>query len=263
MAETEAPSTGWEPDVPATDTTARRYVTDWAELNYELAAPMDAAYRDDLVVIGDCSSMNGFLNTAMLMHPRAALDPTLAVTRAQQFFAEREGGEFIVVSPWPTADLRRYGFTLMGYPPLMLRPAGGDAPSLPDGLEIRRVESLDQLRVFEDIETRAYGENKFEYPDTILHIPRWSMWLGSVDGDAVATAAASLAYGITRVEWIATLPEARGRGVGEAMTWLPTLVDPERDAVLIASDVGRPIYERMGFRALGRFTLWTAPRKMP
>lgn len=263
MAEAETLSTGWEPEVLATDTVSRSYVTDWAELNYELAAPMDAAYRDDLVVIGDCSSMNSFLNTAMLIHPRAALDPTLAVTRAQQFFAEREGGEFLVASPWPTADLRRYGFSLMGCPPLMLRPAGGDPPPSPNGLEIRRVETLDDLRAFEEIETRAYGENEFRYPDSILDIPRWSMWVGWVDGDAVATAAASLAYGITRVEWIATLPEARGRGIGEAMTWVPTLLDRERDAILIASDLGRPVYERMGYRALQRFMLWTAPRGMP
>lgn len=253
-------STGWEPHVPATDTIARSYVSDWAELNYELGVALDGAYRDEVVVMGDCSSASPFLNAAFLVHPRAALDATLAVTRAQQFFAERDGGPMLIVSPWPTVDLRRYGFSLMGHPPLMLRVAGGEAPPRPDGLEIRRVENPDDLRVFERLEARAYGEEQFDYPDTILDIERWTMWLGELDGEPVATAAASLANGITRVEWIATLAEARGRGVGEAMTWVATVVDFERDAVLISSDLGRPIYERMGYRALERFTLWTAPR---
>lgn len=256
-------STGWEPDVPVTDTIVRRYMLDLADVNHRLAASLDAAYRDDLVVIADCSSPNGFLNTAVLVHPRAALDPTLAVTRARQFFAEREGGDVTVMSPWPTADLRRYGFSLMGHPPIMLRPAGGQAPPSPAGLEIRRVETLDELRTFEDIETRAYGDQAFQYPDVILELDGWHMWLGYVDGDPVATAAASLANGIVRVEWIATRAEARGRGIGEAMTWTATLLDPDRDAVLISSDLGRPVYERMGYRALDRLTLWTANREMP
>ena len=39
---------------------------------------------------------------------------------------------------------------------------------------------------------------------------------------------------------------------------MPTLVRPELPAALIASDLGRPVYERMGCVALVRFTLWLA-----
>jgi hypothetical protein len=39
---------------------------------------------------------------------------------------------------------------------------------------------------------------------------------------------------------------------------VPTLVRPEAPAALIASDLGRPVYERMGYVALVRFTLWLA-----
>jgi GNAT superfamily N-acetyltransferase len=81
-------------------------------------------------------------------------------------------------------------------------------------------------------------------------------FVGRVDGRPVATAAAMLSHGVISVENVATLPADRGRGYGEALTWAATLADPTRPAVLIASDPGRPIYERMGFVALHRWTLW-------
>jgi hypothetical protein len=69
-------------------------------------------------------------------------------------------------------------------------------------------------------------------------------------------AGASLLHGITEIDWVGTLPVARGRGVGAAVTWAATAVDPSRPAVLIASDPGRPVYERLGYLPINRFTLW-------
>ena len=43
------------------------------------------------------------------------------------------------------------------------------------------------------------------------------------------------------------------------MTWAATLADPERPAVLVASDDGRPTYERMGYVAVARWTAWLRP----
>ena len=48
----------------------------------------------------------------------------------------------------------------------------------------------------------------------------------------------------------------RGKGIGEALTWAATLADPSRPAMLMASDSGRPIYERMGYIPILRLTLW-------
>jgi len=55
---------------------------------------------------------------------------------------------------------------------------------------------------------------------------------------------------------VATLPEARGRGYGEAVSWAATLCRPELPATLQASSMGRPVYERMGYRSVADFTLW-------
>lgn len=54
-------------------------------------------------------------------------------------------------------------------------------------------------------------------------------------------------------------PGARGRGAGAAVTWAATLADPEVPAVLVASDDGRPTYERMGYLPLERWTAWLRP----
>jgi hypothetical protein len=62
------------------------------------------------------------------------------------------------------------------------------------------------------------------------------------------------------VEWISARPEARGRGVGAAVTWAATMADPTRPAMLIASDLGQPVYARMGYLRVTRFTLWVGSR---
>jgi hypothetical protein len=76
----------------------------------------------------------------------------------------------------------------------------------------------------------------------------------------VATSAAYVHDGMTDVEWVSSRPETRGRGVGAAVTWAATLVDPALPAMLIASDLGQPVYERMGYLRLTRFTLWVGTR---
>ena len=54
--------------------------------------------------------------------------------------------------------------------------------------------------------------------------------------------------------------DLRGRGLGAADTWAATMADPTLPAMLIASDLGRPVYERMGYLRLTRFALWLGPR---
>jgi GNAT superfamily N-acetyltransferase len=74
-------------------------------------------------------------------------------------------------------------------------------------------------------------------------------------------AAAHQAAGATLVEYVATLPAARGRGIGAAVTWAATLADPASPAVLVSSDDGRPTYERMGYLPLERWTAWLRPTR--
>ena len=85
------------------------------------------------------------------------------------------------------------------------------------------------------------------------------VWTASVDGEPAAVAAAHVAGGAVLVEYVAALPTARGRGAAAAATWAATLCEPDLPAVLVASDDGRPLYERMGYVAIERWTVWVGP----
>jgi hypothetical protein len=58
------------------------------------------------------------------------------------------------------------------------------------------------------------------------------------------------------VEWVSTKSAHRGRGFGAALIWQATNVDPSAPAALLATNDGRPVYERLGYLPLLRFTMW-------
>jgi ribosomal protein S18 acetylase RimI-like enzyme len=84
-------------------------------------------------------------------------------------------------------------------------------------------------------------------------------YIGYLEQRPVASAALVLDGGVAGVYAVATLPEARHRGIGRAMTVRP-LLDARRDgyrvAVLQASPMGYPIYERLGFRDVCHYALY-------
>jgi GNAT superfamily N-acetyltransferase len=98
----------------------------------------------------------------------------------------------------------------------------------------------------------------------LLEYPRWSPHgeiFGARDGrGTVAGVASCVSFGATG--WIgalAVLPDARGAGCGTALT--QAAVDWLRDrgaqtVLLYATDLGRPIYERLGFVAEGTAAAW-------
>ncbi|MDO8485192.1 MAG: GNAT family N-acetyltransferase [Candidatus Limnocylindrales bacterium] len=81
---------------------------------------------------------------------------------------------------------------------------------------------------------------------------------GAIVGTGVTTVNGSVA-------WIGTIwvdPAWRGRGLGKALT-LATIEAAEaagcRTLVLVATEAGQPLYERLGFRAQTRYRILEAP----
>jgi GNAT superfamily N-acetyltransferase len=75
--------------------------------------------------------------------------------------------------------------------------------------------------------------------------------IGLLDGVPVASASLMVAGGAAGIYNVATLAPARGRGIGAAMTAAVIRRGAARGlslATLQASSMGRPIYERLGFR---------------
>ena len=80
------------------------------------------------------------------------------------------------------------------------------------------------------------------------------------DGNAVAGGSASFVEGISYIGWMATLPEYRRRGYAEAllrhMDGFMRKRYGMKETVLHATEMGRPIYERMGFQAVDEYSAY-------
>ncbi|MGE3270816.1 MAG: GNAT family N-acetyltransferase [Chloroflexota bacterium] len=221
----------------------------------------------DGLMVADAASPNPFLNSATLTRPLLESEAGPLTARLEAFFAERPvGGPWLLWSGWPTPDLSGLGYVLWGHPPIMVRQPGGQAPPPPTELRIVEVTEAQELAALERTFVEAYPVLGIEhllpgavFAPGLLGGP-FRFWAGYVDDEMVGVAAALVEHDHTDVAFIATQPHARKKGYGSALTWTATLADPSLPAVLEASDDGRPIYERMGYREVGRMSLWERPR---
>jgi hypothetical protein len=172
-------------------------------------------------------------------------------------------GEVLLCSAWPTGDLGAYGWHLMGHPPVLLLPRGATPSSPPPELRITEVRDLEALHIWEKVGIAAYPlEGLLDAPpgaivhESWLDDPRRQMWIGWVDDMPVGASSVWIEHGINDVTLVVTMPEARRRGYGEALTWVAAQAEPELPSMLLSSDDGRPVYERMGYLPMVRVTLW-------
>ena len=83
----------------------------------------------------------------------------------------------------------------------------------------------------------------------------YTRYIAYQDGEAVGTSALLLHAGVVGIFAVATIPRARGRGIGTALTLAP-LLDARRRGyrvgTLQSSRMGFPVYRRLGFREVCR-----------
>jgi ribosomal protein S18 acetylase RimI-like enzyme len=88
------------------------------------------------------------------------------------------------------------------------------------------------------------------------------LFLGTENGRPVAASRLFCAGGVAGVYHVATLPEARGRGYGTAMTLAAAHAGFDRGyryGVLFATTAGCNLYVRLGFRELFRVDVYKSP----
>lgn len=252
-------ATGWDADTPHGDTVVHDYLTTLQDRLTGTAAAIDGRVRavDDGVLV-DCRSAYVFDNIAICAGPMDGSTINRVAGRAAEFFDGSHGWSLLCLHH--RVDLRAHGLELIGHPPLMYRPRGGTPPPAPDELEICAVDDLDRLRDFESVLVEAYPlPGGSSVVDRRLLGGGLRAWVGYVDGEPVATAGSHTTGALTEIEWVATLRSARGLGIGTQMTWTALSASPHADAALIATDDGRPVYRRLGFAPLLRFTMWMHP----
>lgn len=135
----------------------------------------------------------------------------------------------------------------------------------PAGLEIRRVEDAASLGHF-----AAINAANWEPPDPAVDeffrrgqpllleagCPM-RLYVGYLNGEPAASGELFLGGGAAGIHMVSTRREFRRRGIGCAMTWhcaAEGLAAGLDLAVLQASEEGAPVYARLGFQAVCRFT---------
>lgn len=181
------------------------------------------------------------------------------------YFVSREVGVFAwwldpeqPAEGWDAA-LRAAGFGHEASAPGMAVELGAvdHAAPLPAGLEIRTVETLAALRTWANTFITGYGipaAVEADFYDLMaglgLDLPL-RHYLGLLNGQPVATSSLFLGAGGVGVQFVATLPAARGRGLGGALTRAPLrdgLALGYHSGILQSTEMGIRVYERLGFR---------------
>ncbi|HEV2755316.1 MAG TPA: GNAT family N-acetyltransferase [Actinomycetota bacterium] len=81
-----------------------------------------------------------------------------------------------------------------------------------------------------------------------------------VDDEPVAIATSFESMGVAGVYNVATLPRHRGNGYGDAVTWSVIQAAKSRGchtATLQSTEMGFPVYRRMGFEVVSRYSCYT------
>ncbi len=142
-----------------------------------------------------------------------------------------------------------------------------DRPAYADGFTAKRVETEE--------DANAYAEGcvaGFELPESSViafkqiaerNGENFSHFIGLVDGEPVSTSSLICADGVAGLYNVTTRVDARGRGAGGGITLAPLYEARRRGCsvgILHASEMGHPVYKRLGFETLCEIHQFVRPR---
>jgi len=175
----------------------------------------------------------------------------------------REG----TLSPQVRKSLERHGLTFneSGYEMAADLTSLPEAPHMPEGLEIRQVLTGRELREWIHVASTGFGLSPEWEPVwydfftlAACELP-FRTYMALLDGKPVGTSQLFTSGGVAGIYNVTCLAEARNRGIGKAITSAP-LLDARamgyRVAILHASQLGYPVYRRLGFQDFGRMGVY-------
>jgi ribosomal protein S18 acetylase RimI-like enzyme len=147
---------------------------------------------------------------------------------------------------------------------------------LPTGVMVRRVQSAGDAAAYRDVQCRVHTHRSLEANQTLFkalfgspaslvnqHVD--ALIASDHSGD-IATALTYSADGTSGVYWVGTIPEARCRGVGTAITALVTnraLGGCSDLVILQAAPMGINLYHSLGFTDVVEYRRWTCAVDRP
>jgi GNAT superfamily N-acetyltransferase len=221
--------------------------------------------RDGLVVSISGLPAPAFSGAAIEREPSDA--PTV-LRWAEQVFRSRGASLGVVVErgrhPAVERALAAMDLRVISTEPAMAVETGRVPPPPPiDGLEIRRATSVEDLEAMATLEVDAFGTDAETaggfFSAGILEQPAVALYVARFDDVPVSMAYTQAHGGSLGVFGVATASSARGRGYATAIT-ATTILEGRRDgadlAWLQASEMGVPMYERMGFEVVSTWDVW-------
>jgi acetyltransferase (GNAT) family protein len=165
---------------------------------------------------------------------------------------------------WQDLDLAPHGFEVWRREPWFHRAAAplDDAPQ--SDLELVRVSTPEEVAEFEAVSVRGFGgeDDSVEpgtiHPPSVLADDPMAMFMGRVEGRAVAAAMGYRLDDVVGVFGVTTVASARRRGYGTAVTRAAMLTETGLPAVLAPSEEAVPMYRRLGFEPVGGLTIWSS-----
>ena len=158
-----------------------------------------------------------------------------------------------------------------------LEPFGGPVPEMlcgaplpeldpPAGFTVTVVDDAAGVRSFSAVNGEAYGtygmpaaamDDLFDQPEVVLADPAAHIVVARRGTEAVATAMIFESDGVASVQWVGTVPAARGLGLGAWVTSAATnlaFAHGAASVTLQASTMGEPVYLALGYEPLFRYT---------
>lgn len=223
------------------------------------------AEHDGIVVC--LSNLQEDLNAALV--EREPADVAGALEHAERVF-EKHGQPFgieVEVGRHPAIDraVRLLGLELAVSRPAMSIAVGDLAPPKPPpGVEIQRVFVPEDVEAVVDLEVRVFETpravaERFIAPG-LLETAGSRLYLAKTEGIPAGFAWTSVDEGAVGVFGVATHPDHRRRGIGRAVTSFAIHDAPDVElAWLQPTEMGRPLYESMGFTTQGEWEVWVRP----
>lgn len=203
------------------------------------------------------------------------MDAGELITRAKEFFAARERGFSIWVRGGQAEDrdlvaaAEAAGFQLVYEMPEMTLGEKLEPPELPPGAELRRLTAIEQANDFWRVATTSYSSIGFP-PEVFASYTNHAgllaenvvTFLALLEGEPVGIAMTMVSHSVAGIYWVGSLEQARGKGIGRAVTVAATNAgfDLGADvASLQASPMGKPIYLELGYETAFEYQMWMSP----
>jgi predicted GNAT family acetyltransferase len=165
--------------------------------------------------------------------------------------------------------LEQHGVEPVGEVPAMainLEDLDGRLDSIP-GFTCQKVDGAEMQALWGRIAAIGNGcdegvINAMEKTESTIDASRYRAqrrYIGYLDGEPVASTALVLDAGVAGIYAVATVPEARKKGIGRFLTVMPLLEAKEmgyRVGILQSSSAGYSIYQRIGFTEVFRYRLY-------